>query len=276
MKAKTKSLAKWLIDQPPLVIAHRGFSRAAPENTLPAFAAALAAGAHLVELDARVSHDGQVIVIHDGELDRTTDAVRRWASRHHSVSSKTADEIQSLDAGAWFHSHFAGTRIPLLSEAIAFIRAGSIPLIECKAGDWHTYLNFLRERNLTNEVIVQSFNWDLLHRLHEAEPGLLLAALGPAHLLVGGRKPLGISRKLNSAWLNQVGKTGARIVVWTRQVSKGSVRLAHERGLMVWVYTINEVRLARKLLKTGANGLITNDPELIGKVVSAHEAPGGR
>lgn len=274
MNADTQTLAKWMLNGPrPLVIAHRGFSRWAPENTLPAFEAALAAGAGVVELDARVSKDGELVVIHDRELDRTTDAVRRWRGRHHPVSSKSAAEMQSLDAGSWFHSRFAGTKIPSLPEAVALIRKGAIPLIECKAGSWGRYLSFLRENNLTSEVVVQSFDWDLLRRLHEAEPGLLLAALGPAHLLVGGRKPLGISRKLNSAWLNQVGKTGARIVVWTRQVSKGSVRLAHERGLMVWVYTINDSRLARRLLKAGANGLITNDPELIRKVAVAKESP---
>src|SRR5262249_19003704 len=117
-----------------------------------------------------------------------------------------------------------------------------------------------------NEVIVQSFDWDFLRTFHEAEPRLVLGALGPGRLLVGGKKPLGISRKLNGAWLNQVQKTGARIVVWSRKVSKGAVRLAHERGLKVWIYTINDEKLARHLVLAGVDGLITNDPTLIRKV----------
>jgi glycerophosphoryl diester phosphodiesterase len=94
-----------------------------------------------------------------------------------------------------------------------------------------------------------------------------LGALGPARLLVGGRKPFGISRKLNAGWLTQVHNTGARIVVWTRKVSKGSMRLAHERGLKVWVYTINEVKLARRLVGAGVDGVITNDPTLMRKAL---------
>jgi glycerophosphoryl diester phosphodiesterase len=247
----------------PLVIAHRGFSRLAPENTLPAFALALAAGADLVELDVRASADGKLVVIHDRELDRTTDARKRWRHRHNRVDAKSAAEIQALDAGGWFTGGFAGAQIPLLSDAVARIRKRSLPLIERKAGSPEAYLSFLRDGNLVSELIVQSFDWDFLRALHQAEPRLALGALGPAELLAGGRKPLGISRKLNAAWLNQVEKTGARVVVWTRKVSRGAVRLAHERGLKVWVYTINDLKLGRRLIDVGVDGLITNDPVLI-------------
>jgi glycerophosphoryl diester phosphodiesterase len=265
--AKTAALHV-LSRQQVLVIAHRGFSRLAPENTLPAFALALAAESDLVELDVRASGDGKLVAVHDRELDRTTDATRRWHRRHNRVDAKSAAEIQTLDAGGWFDGEFAGAQIPLLSEAVSRIRKGSIPLIERKAGSPEAYLGFLREGNLVNEVIVQSFDWDFLRALHQAEPRLVLGSLGPAELLAGGRKPLGISRKLNAAWLNQVEKTGARVVVWSRKVSKGAVRLAHERGLKVWIYTINDLKLAQRLIDAGVDGLITNDPILIRKAES--------
>ncbi|HTL59318.1 MAG TPA: glycerophosphodiester phosphodiesterase family protein [Candidatus Limnocylindrales bacterium] len=251
----------------PLVIAHRGFSGRAPENTVPSFELALAVGADLVELDARLTRDEKLIVIHDHELDRTTDAKRKWRRRHNRIDARSFSEIKELDAGAWFSRKFTGTQIPLLTEALALIRKASIPLIEQKAGSVLVYLDFLRQHNLVNEVIVQSFDWDFLATLNRLEPALTLGALGPAHLLVGGRKPLGISRKLNAAWLKQLAKTGARIAVWNRQVSKGGVRLAHERGLKVWVYTINEPRLAGRLLDIGVDGLITNEPIRIRTVV---------
>ena len=90
----------------PLVIAHRGYCQFAPENTLPSFSMAMAAGADLVELDYHHTKDGKLIVIHDPELDRTTDATNKWSQRHIKVANKTAAEIQTLDAGKNFdHSH---------------------------------------------------------------------------------------------------------------------------------------------------------------------------
>src|SRR2546423_4991809 len=86
----------------PLVIGHRGYCQFAPENTLPSFKLAIEAGADLIELDFRKSKDGVLIVIHDAELDRTTNARRRWRKRRIKVEMRTALEIQSLDAGSWF------------------------------------------------------------------------------------------------------------------------------------------------------------------------------
>lgn len=256
-----------LLSRHPLVIAHRGFSRVAPENTAPAFELAAAMGADLVEFDVRSSRDGELVVIHDDELDRTTDATRFWRRRHNRVDRKTASEMRALDAGTWFHHGFADVKIPLLCEALAVIGRTSVPLIERKTGSATAYLTFLRQNNLINEAVVQSFDWDFLRILHEAEPRLVLGALGPARHLAGGRKPLGISRKLNASWLTQAERAGARLVVWNRKVSKGAVRLAHERGLKVWVYTINDARLARHLVSAGVDGLITNNPTLIRKVI---------
>src|SRR6185295_12772293 len=86
----------------PLVIGHRGYSQIAPENTIPSFKLAMTAGADLVELDYYHSKDGQLIVMHDPDLDRTTDATNRWGGRKIKVESKTAAEMQTLDAGSWF------------------------------------------------------------------------------------------------------------------------------------------------------------------------------
>src|SRR5205085_6132915 len=108
----------------PLVIGHRGYCQFAPENTLPSFQLAMAAGADLVELDYYHSKDGQLIVIHDGDLDRTTDATNRWRQSKIKIESRTAAEIQSLDAGSWFDPKYAGTKIPLLSEALDTIQQG--------------------------------------------------------------------------------------------------------------------------------------------------------
>ena len=119
----------------PLVIGHRGYSQIAPENTLPSFKLAMAAGADLVELDYYHTKDGKLIVMHDADLDRTTDATNRWGGKKLKLESKTAAEIQSLDAGKWFDPKYGGTRVPLLAEALDTIHAGgAVTLIERKAG----------------------------------------------------------------------------------------------------------------------------------------------
>lgn len=255
-----------LASQRLLVIGHRGYCELAPENTLPSFELALASGVDLVELDYRYSKDGMPVVIHDTALDRTTNAIQRWGKKNHRVASKTIAELRSLDAGIWFAPWFAGTKIPLLTEALDLICRNSVALIEHKAGSAADCLKLLREKRLINRVVVQSFDWEFLRLLHEREPRQVLAALGPPAVLSHGKKPWGISRKLNAAWLHQMQKTGARVAVWNRQVSRRAVQLAHERKWKVWVYTINETRLARRLRQAGVDGIITNNPRLIGEM----------
>ena len=246
-----------------LVIGHRGDCLLAPENTLPSFRMALAAGADLVELDYHHSRDGKMVVIHDHQLDRTTDAVRRWGQKHNKVEAKTAAAIQSLDAGSWFNPGYAGTRIPLLAEALDTIQNGGVALIERKAGAPADCIKLLREKDLINHVVVQSFDWEYLRAFHEQEPEQVLGALGPPERLADGRKPSGRPKKLNAAWLNALQQTGAKVVVWSQKISNEAVRLAHQQSLKVWVYTVNTPRLANKLLDMGVDGLITNNTTLI-------------
>jgi len=259
---------KLLASQRPLVIGHRGYCEFAPENTLPSFKLAMAAGADLVELDYYHTKDGKLIVIHDGELDRTTDATSRWGEKHIKIGTKTAAEIQSLDAGSWFDAKYAGTRIPLLAEALDTIQKGSVTLIERKGGDPATCISLLRGKDLINKVVVQSFDWQYLRAFHEQEPDQVLGALGPASLLSDGKKPAGLPNALNAKWLDELQKTGAKVAVWSDKVSKESVQLEHQRGLRVWVYTINDSAKANKLLDMGVDGIITNNTSLIWKAIA--------
>jgi len=261
--AKVSGALEVLRKKGPLVIAHRGYCDIAPENTLPAFDLALTTGADLVELDYRETLDGHLVVIHDAELDRTTDVRKRWHRRHNRVAERTFAEISGLDAGSWFTHRFVGTAIPSLAEAAAVILKGSVPLLERKSGSVFETVRFLRCHGLVNKVILQSFDWEFLRQVHEQVPEQVLGALGPAAILPNGKKPLRVSRGLNRLWLKQAEKTGARLVVWSKRVSKGAVRAAHERGFKVWVYTVNEPRLARHLLAEGVDGLITNKPPLL-------------
>lgn len=259
---------KLVASRRPLVIGHRGYCQFAPENTLPSFKLAMAAGADLVELDYHQTRDGQLIVIHDGELDRTTDATNRWGGQHIKVSTKTAAEIQSLDAGSWFDAKFAGTKIPLLSEALETIQNGGVTLIERKGSQPEACIKLLRSKDLLNKVVVQSFYWDYLVNYHRQEPQQVLGALGPASALIDGTKPEDIPKELSARWLDELEKTGAKVVVWSKEVSKEAVTLAHQRGFKVWVYTVNDAELANQLLDMGVDGLITNNTSLIWRTIA--------
>ena len=269
MKADTNvSALNMIASKRPLVIGHRGYCHFAPENTLPSFKLAMAAGADLVELDYHHTKDGKLIVIHDSELDRTTDATNRWPQKRIKIASKTAAEIQSLDAGSWFDAKYAGTKVPLLAEALDTIQQGSVTLIERKDGEPAECIKLLRNKDLINKVVVQAFDWEYLREFHELEPEQVLAALGPPTLLPDGKKPSGRSKELSAVWLDDLQKTGAKVAVWNQQVSEEAVQLAHRHGLKVWVYTINDSDLARRLLDMGVDGLITNNISLIWKTLA--------
>jgi glycerophosphoryl diester phosphodiesterase len=253
----------------PLIIGHRGYCAVAPENTLPSFLLALNAGADLVELDYHETKDGVPLVIHDDTLDRTTDARKRWRRRRIRVAGRTAAEIQTLDAGNWFDKKFAGARTPLLAEALDLIGwCGGLTVIEHKSGDSETLARLLRERNAVHKVVVISFDWAFLLQIHRREPDLLLGALGRPERMTDGRKPSRLSRKLDARWLEELQKTGARLAVWNRQVPEPAIRLAHEQGLNVWVYTVDETRVARRLTGIGVDGIITNRPLQIRRALS--------
>lgn len=246
----------------PLVIAHRGFSGQAPENTLPAFRHALAARADLVELDYHHTADGVPVVLHDSTLDRTTDARALWGGKDLPVRFRKANELGVLDAGSWFGPAFAGTRLPTLSEALETIQAGGVTLIERKGGDAATLVRLLRDRGWLSDVVVQSFDWTFVREAHALAPDLVLGALGPPSTW-NGRKLEDPEKVLSPEFVQAVEQLGARLVVWNRQVTRPAIAHAHARGLRVWVYTINEPDEAAALVALGVDGIITDQPHAI-------------
>ncbi|HNQ90609.1 MAG TPA: glycerophosphodiester phosphodiesterase family protein [Verrucomicrobiota bacterium] len=251
-----------LAEKRPLVIGHRGYPALAPENTLPSFEFALAAGADLVELDYYHASDGIPVVIHDADLDRTTDAKTRWQAQKIRTESRSSTDLQTLDAGSWYNRRYAGTRIPLLNEALDLIQKKGVTLIERKAGDPRALVELLHQRQWINQLVVQSFDWEYLREFHRLEPRQILGALGPPGS-VGGRKLTDEEKALSQAWVDQVRALGATIVVWNRQVTQPAVDYAHSLGLKVWAYTINEAPLANTLWDAGVDGIITDNPAVI-------------
>ena len=253
----------------PLVIGHRGYNVMAPENTLPSFKLALAAGADFVELDSHHSKDGVPMVLHDFTLDRTTDATNLWGGAKIALASKTVAELKTLDAGKWFDAKYTGTRLPTLAEALDLIQgSGGMTLIERKAGDAATMSKLLTERKLINRLVLQSFDWQFLRGLHALQPDQLLGALGRPRRLADGTEPASKDKFLNAQWLDELAKTGAQVAVWSKDVTREAIAIAHERGLKVWVYTVDDPKLANALLDLGVDGLITNNTSLLWKTLA--------
>ncbi len=234
----------------PLIVAHRGNSRQAPENTLPAFASAVRLGVDLVELDYFDSADGHPVVFHDRALSRTTDAQTVLGRGDQAISSLTLDQVRQLDAGSWFSEAFGGTKIPTLDEALDKIHEGSRALIECKAGNAETCINLLRSKDLVDTVVVQSFDWDYLRCCRRIESTLTLAALGDG--------------QLSTEKLDEIEELEAAIVGWHHQrVGTNEIASIHRRGLQAWAFTVNDSDRALQLIDDGIDAIISDIPAVM-------------
>ncbi len=222
----------------PLSIGHRGNSLVAPENTLASFRAALGK-ADLVELDGQLTADGQLIVMHDSTVDRTTDGTG-------AISSLTLAKLKTFDAGSWFAASFAGERIPTLAEAVTNILPQATPLIERKGGSAAQYVAELQRLGVATNVVVQAFDWAFLSAVHALDPSIRLAALG--------------SGALTGTQLASITNTGARTVAWEKGgITAAEVALVHDAGLKLFVWTVDGPEIDT-YASLGVDGIISNDP----------------
>jgi glycerophosphoryl diester phosphodiesterase len=149
-------------------VAHRGYAAVAPENTLPAFAAAVAAGATHVEFDVRTTADGVPMVIHDRTVDRTTNGTGHLWDLSYA-------EVAALDAGSWFSPAFAGCRVPTLPATLDLLAGGTHELLlEIKRpatrSEVKVVLELVAERDLLDRTIVQSFDPEIVGLAREVAP----------------------------------------------------------------------------------------------------------
>lgn len=237
-------------NKPPLIIAHRGLSARFPENTLAAFAAALDAGAEMMELDVTLTRDRQLVVIHDDTVDRATDGAG-------TVSAMTLADLRRLDAGSWFDPRFAGERIPTLDEVLALARGRAGVNIEIKASaveaDFpadaveHQVLAVVRRFSMVDAVVVSSFEPKCLRRLAAmAGPRPRLAVLTETPFAPAD---LGLCREIG-AWSLNPG--------WGF-VTQAMVVAAHAESIRILSYTVNDPVVARHLLALGVDGFFTDD-----------------
>ena len=243
-------LLSHLYKKTPLIWAHRGASEQAPPNTLAAFRLAAELGADGVELDVHLSRDGEVVVIHDDTVDRTTNG-------HGPVSELTLAELKALDAGSWFDPAFAGERIPTLQEVIDAVGHRLFLNIELKqtallraTGLEAEVVRLIEDNQMTDRVIVSSFHPLALRRVKKLNPYIPTA-------LLHGAGPIFIRR----AWLAPLIPHEALHPHYS-QVTERYVQEAHRRGRRVNVWTADDPEEMRRLLRLGVDGIITNRPAL--------------
>ncbi|WP_026123162.1 glycerophosphodiester phosphodiesterase [Nocardiopsis chromatogenes] len=244
-----------------IVVAHRGASAYAPENTLAALEAAPRLGAHMAEIDVRRTADGELVVVHDPTLARTTDAALRFPGRRPwRVQDFTLAEIRSLDAGYWFSDRYAGQRVPTLGEALDVLRQhGCGALVELKVQRRDPLLGsrvleflardpYWRGARRDGTLMLQSFDWVVLRALTESLPGLCTAALGRPYGRIGLRRLARYARQVHPHHL---------------RVTAPYVRQVHDQGMGMFGWTVNHPGAIRRLVRDGVDGIITDYPDRV-------------
>ncbi len=242
----------------PIIFAHRGASAFAPENTLAAFELALRQGADAIELDTKLTADGQVVVIHDQTLERTTTQAGR-------VRDFSLAEIRKLDAGSHFDIAFKGETVPTLDEVLKAV--GQLTFINIEIANYASLTdelpekvaNLVKRHKLGHRVIFSSFNPLALLRarriLQETPTGLLALPGGSGNW---ARSWIGGLLKYTSLHPEQ------------RDVTPELVERAHRKGHPVFVYTVNRSDAMKRLFEMGVDGIFTDDPVLAQQVRSEY------
>lgn len=241
--------------EPGVVIAHRGDSLAAPENTMPAFISSIARGADYLELDIRLSEDGVPVVIHDSTVDRTTDG-------SGVVAEMTLQELRALDAGSWLSDGFAKTRIPTLDEVLSIVRGKDVRVVIEYKGTWEksavrATVDMIAAAGLADTTLVQSFSETTVARIAAAAPRLRLALL---------------THDLDASTVATAAAIGADAVN-PRNATAREVALAHRERLGVFVWTHDAVRDWHALTAMGVDGIITNRPDALRTWVDGRVSP---
>ncbi|MBI4581292.1 MAG: hypothetical protein HY718_16435 [Planctomycetes bacterium] len=234
----------------PLVIAHRGFSWVAPENTLASFRLAMETGAEMAECDVYLTKDRVPILLHDATLTRTT-------GRKAKPGDLTLAEIKQLDAGKWKAPEYTGERIPTLTEALGLVKGRMRMVIELKQESIGAeVLESIRASGTDpQDLMVFSFHANAVDQIGRLEPLL------PTTWLVD--KP-GLDTPVWRKTLAEALRVRASAVGTSLpHVDPGFVRLAHECGLSVFVWTVDEPEDMSYLIRLGVDGIITDRPDVL-------------
>ena len=235
------------------ITAHRGSSRTAPENTIPAIEAAVEEMADSVEIDVQMTADGVVVLGHDASL-------KRVAGVNRSIASMTFEELEKLDVGSWFSSEYAGTRIPSLSEVLELCSQKTSLNIEIKYVGKNSELpektaQMVREYGMENQCVITSTNLSYLKRVKEALPEIRTGYI------------------ISAAYGNFYSSEDVDFIsIRSGFVTSALMQNAHEQGKAVYAWTVNTKSELERLTLLGVDGIITDRPVLAREIVYREEA----
>ena len=239
----------------PLVVAHRGFSARAPENTLVAYRLAIEVGAEMAECDVHLSADGVPVLMHDDTLDRTTNG-------SGPVSALTARDLHELDAGSWKGARYAGEPVPTLREALELTRHKLRFVIEIKDASMAAQVveTIRQSGSPPDGLMVFSFAREAVAEIARLEPLL------PTTWLIDELPPEGPARR-------EVFRQALRARVLAlglshKKLDAAFVRQAHERGFVVFSWTLNTERAMRRAIRLGVDAIITDHPDVLLRLLS--------
>ncbi len=234
----------------PIVIAHRGASAVAPENTLVAYERAIEQGARLAECDVYLSSDGVPFLFHDSELERTTNA-------SGPVTERSLVDLKQLDAGSWKGPEFAGERIPTLVEFLEAVKGKLRPVIEIKGKDREieqAVINALHEARFPSEdAMIFSFHYKVVAEIARLDPSL------PTTWLVTPPEP---GEDLGPFFRAALKARVSALGVSHDEVTLPFLQRAHETGFPVFVWTVNDAARIRELTAMGVDGIISDRPAM--------------
>ncbi|MGC9381806.1 glycerophosphodiester phosphodiesterase [Streptomyces sp. MH13] len=253
-------------DEGPSVVAHRGASGYAPENTLAAVDKAAELGIRWVENDVQRTRDGELVVLHDDNLRRTTNVEEVFPDRSPwKVKDFTAAEIARLDAGSWFGSQYAGARVPTLKQYVDRVEHHHQKLLlELKNPQLYPGIEqqtlkvlanegWLDRRHVAGRLVVQSFSADSVRTVHELKPAVRTGFLGT---------PSVAELPAYAEFTDQINPShGSLSTGYVASVH--AFTGAHGRPLEVFTWTVDDADTARRVAGYDVDGIITNKPDVV-------------
>ncbi len=239
-----------------VVIAHRGASAQAPENTLAALRLAAERGAQACEFDVHATLDGEVVLMHDKTVGRTTDFAQVFKSEKEGhVDKLTLAQLRQLDAGQWKGKEYRGERVPTLAEALEFLRGKMTPIVEIKPGGIGIEVaKAIKEANMEAEVFVQSFSPQAIRDVRSELPGV------PTGLLIGADDEVDPVARARGHVERARAAGASAVVCHFSNVSPEYLESVQRRAMAVWVYTVDDAAIVAMLRDMGIDGIITNVP----------------
>ncbi|MFD0695039.1 glycerophosphodiester phosphodiesterase [Paenibacillus sp. GCM10027628] len=234
-----------------MIIAHRGASGYAPENTMAAFQLAMKLGSDGIELDLQQTKDGHIVICHDEELTRTTNGIGL-------IKDCTLDELRQLDAGSWYGPSFSEERMPTLEEFMALVSDTKLVInLEIKnipfyyEGIEKKIVSAIEKFDMFDRVIVSSFDHYALWKTASIHPDVKLGVL--------------FATRLIEPWSYVVGLPFSAYSLHPdfSFVDVDYIHHCHEYGYKVYPYTVNSRHWYEKMLESGLDGVITNYPDLM-------------